>query len=155
MIEPGAWLSDAEADDRRWWQEHYGRSHDPTGLVSESNVLRYRPLPAVGLRVDRGTPTEHVERVRSAARRCGVPLVESWQAEETNDQFAVRLESLDVVRVRMLGRVGEAVREVANRRNIHLVDDPVTTSGRVELRHYLREQAVSETLHRFGNLVRR
>ena len=153
--DPGAWLSEAEADDRRWWQDHYGRSHDPTGLFCESNELRYRPLPAVGLRVDRGTPTEHVERVRSAARRCGVPVIESWQAQESDEEFAARLETLDVVRVRMLGRVGDAVREVANRRNIHLIDDPVTTSGRVELRHYLREQAVSETLHRFGNLVRR
>lgn len=153
--EPGAWLSEAETDDRRWWQDHYGRVHDPTGLFCESNELRYRPLPAVGLRVDRGTPTEHVERVRSAARRCGVPVIESWQAQESDEEFAARLETLDVVRVRMLGRVGDRVREVANRRNIHLIDDPVTTSGRVELRHYLREQAVSETLHRFGNLVRR
>ncbi len=155
LTEPGAWLQAAEADDHRWWAEHFSRGHDPTGLFCETNIFRYRPLPAVAMRVHAGTPTEAVERVRSAAKRCGVPVIESWAPQESDAEFAARLEWLDVSRVRMLGRVADEVREVANRRNIHLVDDPVTRSGRIELRYYLREQAVSETTHRFGNLVRR
>ncbi len=155
LTEPGAWLAAAEADDETWWAEHYSREHDPTGLFCETNILRYRPLPAIAVRVAVGTPTEHVERVRSAAMRCGVPVVESWAAQESDAEFANRLEGLDLSRVRMLDRVADVVRDVANRRNIHLIDDPVTRSGCIELRHYLREQAVSETTHRFGNLVRR
>lgn len=155
LTEPDVWLQDAKADDRRWWTDHYARDHDPTGLFCESNILRYRPLPAIAMRVATGTPTELVERVRAAASRCDVPLIESWAPQETDDEFAERLTWLDVTRVRMIGPVADSVREVANRRNIHLIDDPVTASGRIELRHYLREQAVSETTHRFGNLVRR
>ena len=30
---------------------------------------------------------------------------------------------------------------------------PVTRAGRIELQHYVREQSLSVTLHRFGNLV--
>lgn len=155
VTERDVWLTAALEDDRIWWTEHFGRDHDPAGLFCEANVFRYRPLPAVALRVSQGTPTEHVDRVRAAAARCGVPLVESWAPKESDAEFAARLESLDVTRVRALGRVGEAVRHVANRRNIHVAEDPVTASGRAELRHYLREQSISETTHRFGNLVRR
>ena len=155
VTERNAWLDAATSDDRVWWNEHFGREHDPTGLFCETNVFRYRPLPSVALRVAQGTPTEHVERVRAAAQRCGVPLVESWAPKESDEEFAARLETLEVARVRALGRVGDVVRAVANRRNIHLAEDPVTASGRAELRHYLREQAISETTHRFGNLVRR
>ncbi len=152
---PGSWLAGAAADDQQWWWEHYGREHDPTALFCERNVFRYRPLPAVAMRVAVGTPTEHTARVRAAAQRCGVPLIESWARHESDADFAARLERLDVTRVRVLGPVPDEVRAVAARRNIHLADDPVTASGRVELRHYLREQAVSETTHRFGNLVHR
>ncbi|MDZ7673954.1 MAG: bifunctional proline dehydrogenase/L-glutamate gamma-semialdehyde dehydrogenase [Acidimicrobiales bacterium] len=151
---PGEWFEAALADDDHWWIEHFGRGHDPTDLFCEANVFRYRPLPAVGLRVALGTPTEHVERVRAAAARCGVPLIESWEPQEDHESFAERLAWLPVHRVRVLGPINDAVRRAANERNIHLVDDPVTRSGRLELAHYLREQAVSETLHRFGNLVR-
>ena len=35
------------------------------------------------------------------------------------------------------------------------VDDrPMMLNGRIELPRYLREQAISETLHRFGNLIK-
>jgi len=32
-------------------------------------------------------------------------------------------------------------------------DDAVTADGRIELLHYLREQSISRTRHRYGNLV--
>ena len=53
----------------------------------------------------------------------------------------------------MLGDVDDEIRRAANAAGVHLAADPVTNSGRIELLHYLREQAVSRTLHRFGNLV--
>ncbi|MEZ5230803.1 MAG: hypothetical protein R2710_30265 [Acidimicrobiales bacterium] len=37
--------------------------------------------------------------------------------------------------------------------DMDVLDAPVVGNGRVELLHYLREQAISRTLHRFGNLV--
>ncbi len=147
------WLDSARADDDRWWAEEYGRGHDPSGLFCESNVFRYRPLPAVGLRIGRGVPTAHVERVRSAARRCGVPLVESWETDEDEASFAGRIGRLGAPRVRVLGPVSAELRRAAVAAGVHLADDPVTRSGRLELAHFLREQSVSETRHRFGNLV--
>ena len=147
------WLAAARADDDHWWAEEYGRGHDPAGLFCESNVFRYRPLPVVGLRVGRGVPTAHVERVRAAAQRCGVPLLESWETDEDEASFAARVGRLGTTRVRVLGPVSTELRQAAVAAHVHLADDPVTRSGRLELAHYLREQSVSETRHRFGNLV--
>jgi RHH-type transcriptional regulator, proline utilization regulon repressor / proline dehydrogenase / delta 1-pyrroline-5-carboxylate dehydrogenase len=142
-----------EASDRRWWQSVYGIGHDPSGLFCESNVLRYRPLPRVALRIGPGADEAAVERVRHAALTCGVPLVESHHATESEEALAARLGTLGVERVRVVGAVGEALRRAAPRARIHVDADPVTADGGVELRRYLREQVVTRTLHRFGNLV--
>lgn len=139
--------------DADWWRTVYGIDHDPTGLFCESNVLRYRPLPRVGLRIGAGADGTAVERVRHAAATCGVPLVESHHDDEGDGAFAARLAELDVERVRVLGSTTEEVRRAAIEARVHLAEDPVTDDGGVELRHYLREQAVTRTLHRFGNLV--
>jgi len=142
-----------EASDTTWWREVYGAELDPTGLPFESNVQRFRPLPRVGLRVGPSGTDVEVERVRHAAATCGVPLVESHHADEDDAAFAARLPDLGVERVRVVGGVGDEVRRAAAAAWVHLADDPVTADGGVELRTYLREQSVTRTLHRFGNLV--
>lgn len=35
------------------WNQHFSREHDPTGLISERNVFRYRPAKGVLLRLER------------------------------------------------------------------------------------------------------
>ncbi len=142
-----------EASDRRWWDAVYGVGHDPSGLFCESNVLRYRPLPRAALRIGHGADDRAVERVRHAAATCGVPLVESHHRTEDDAGFARRLAALDVERVRVVGSVDDVVRRAATGAGTHLDTDPVTDDGGVELRRYLREQVVTRTLHRFGNLV--
>jgi RHH-type transcriptional regulator, proline utilization regulon repressor / proline dehydrogenase / delta 1-pyrroline-5-carboxylate dehydrogenase len=37
---------------------------------------------------------------------------------------------------------------------ISVVDVPVLANGRLELRYYLREQALSQTVHRYGNVMK-
>jgi RHH-type transcriptional regulator, proline utilization regulon repressor / proline dehydrogenase / delta 1-pyrroline-5-carboxylate dehydrogenase len=160
VVQLGTWRPTGPLDrdvwrssDAAWWRTVYGVDHDPTGLFCESNILRYRPLPRVGLRIGAGADDVAVERVRDAAAACGVPLLESHHDDETDDAFAARLPGLDVERVRVVGATSDAVRRAAIEARIHLDDDPVTADGGVELRRYLREQAVTRTLHRFGNLV--
>ncbi len=148
-LEPAVW----QASDRHWWDREFGVEHDPTGLFCESNLFRYRPRSGVGLRVGVGADDREVDRVRDAARTCGVSLVESRTDQEDDDAFAGRLGELGVEQVRVVGAVSEAMRVAAAAAGIHLADEPVTADGRIELRHYLREQSVSRTLHRFGNLV--
>lgn len=146
------WLGEARASDERWWQQEYGVDHDPTALFCEANIFRYRARPLVGMRVGEGVDDVLVDRVRLAAARCGVPLLESTDDEDPA-AFVERLVAAGGDRTRVLGPVSERLRAAATEHHVHLADDPVTPSGRVELRHYLREQAISRTLHRFGNLV--
>ena len=56
-------------------------------------------------------------------------------------------------RLRVLGDVPEVVRLAAIEAHVPLIEAPVVSNGRIELRHYLLEQAISETTHRYGNLL--
>ena len=147
------WLAAARASDEAAWQAEFGAEHDPTGLFCESNILRYRPLARVALRAEPGAAPRDIERVRTAAHRCGVALIESHATDETSAEFAARLSSLDVQRIRVVGTCSQELRAAANEAGIHIADDPVTAEGRIELLHYLREQAISRTTHRYGNVL--
>ena len=147
------WLAAARASDKAAWQAEFGVEHDPTGLFCESNVLRYRPLARMALRAEADAAPRDIERVRTAADRCGVALIESLPAAETSPEFASRLASLDVQRIRVVGTCSQELRAAANEAGIHIADDPVTAEGRIELLHYLREQAISRTTHRYGNVL--
>ncbi|HLS33115.1 MAG TPA: aldehyde dehydrogenase family protein, partial [Brevibacterium sp.] len=75
---------------------------------------------------------------------------------ESADAFAARVAAGDVddtvgARIRVVGAVEDALREATvERPEVAVLEGPVTGSGAVELRHYVHEQAVSMTLHRFG-----
>ena len=153
----GTWTSrevtDYAVNDRQAWEAEFSQEHDPTGLFCEANIFRYRPLDSVGLWHDSRSDQSEIKRVRSAAATCGVPLVEPV-SDEDESVFVRRLGAAGIERVRVLGSLGDATRTEANRLEVHVADSPVTASGRIELQHYVREQAVSRTLHRFGNVGR-
>ena len=152
-ISDDEWLDAARASDEAAWNAEFGVEHDPSGVFCESNILRYRTLPGMALRAEADATRREIERVRAAAGRCSVPLAESHAADETSVAFAARLESLDIPRVRLVGTCSHQLRAAANKAGIQIADDPVTAEGRIELLHYLREQAVTRTLHRYGNLL--
>ncbi|MEZ5409950.1 MAG: bifunctional proline dehydrogenase/L-glutamate gamma-semialdehyde dehydrogenase [Acidimicrobiales bacterium] len=146
-------LADAAASDRQWWRDEYSVARDWAGLWCESNLFRYRPLPVVAIRVGPGSSSLAVTRVLRAAEVCGVPTLVSRAETESDDAFLGRLGLQGVTRVRALGEVSETLRRGAAARGVHLADDPVTADGYLELRHYVREQAVSRTTHRFGTVI--
>ncbi len=152
------WLRRARASDEAAWTTHVAVDHDETGLDCESNVFRYRPLPGITVRVQQDARPVDVARVLDATRRCGVVPTVSDAATESDADFAASLGSSGdhaVERVRLLGTTPPVVREAAFAAGIHVADDPVTSDGRIELLHYVREQSVSRTLHRYGNLLAR
>ena len=147
------WLAAARASDEAAWRAEFGVQHDPAGLFCESNILRYRPLPRVALRAEADAAPRDAERVRAAARRCNVALIESRAADETAATFAARLDALAIQRVRVAGTCSHELRAAGNEAGVHIADDPVTAEGRIELLHYLREQTVTRTTHRYGNVL--
>jgi len=148
-----AWLDRARTSDEAVWRGEIGAEHDRAGLRYEANVLRYRPLDRVAVRVEEGAAEHEVARVLAAVERCGVPVVLSRHGEERSAAFAARVAALGVDRIRVVGRATDDVLRAAAAAGVHVADDPVTADGLVELLHHVREQAISRTLHRYGNLV--
>jgi RHH-type proline utilization regulon transcriptional repressor/proline dehydrogenase/delta 1-pyrroline-5-carboxylate dehydrogenase len=142
-----------------WWDQHFGLDHDPTGLAAESNVFRYRPLSRVHVRLQGPDDLWAAEAAAEAARVAGVAVTFSTQApageiEVVDDAaLAQRLSSMALDRLRVLGPVADVLREAAADAGVELDDQPVTGHGRVELLRWVREQTVTRSRHRYGNIV--
>ena len=136
-----------------WWATWFGVDHDPSGLRSERNVLRYRSLQGVVLRVDQSVSADTVEVARAAARRCGVTVRVSDATNESEQDLRTRLTSSGAERVRSLVDVSDDFRLWLLDHTIGLDLAPVSNNGRIELGRWLKEQAISETTHRYGRLT--
>ena len=87
--------------------------------------------------------------VRSAIEAQGVPVL-----DEPGGVWAQRLARPETGRVRAVGvRAGDVLGAAGYRVSLAVWDGPVTGAGRLEMLPFLREQAVSITCHRFGNLI--
>ena len=142
-----------EGSYRSAWRDHFAVDHDPSGLRSESNVFRYRPCRGGVLR----SPTADeagTARARLAAEITGVPLVLSAADAEPDEAFAARLPELANAAdfLRCVDPLPDCVLRAAHAAGLNVIDAPLTGVGRVELRFWLREQAVSATLHRYGQV---
>lgn len=155
------WLDDAVASDEYWWQSEFGIDHDPSGLVVESNVFRYRARPEIVIRAPEGVDPVATVRVLAAATVCGTPALVSSAVGvpgvdaviESDHAFRASLPALDGVRVRHIGPAPADLQAAAWSAGVDLIDGPVMRSGRLEMLAHLREQAVSRTRHRFGNVL--
>ena len=154
---------------RYWWDHEFGVEHDPSQVLGESNVFRYRRMDRVLLRGGEDD-LDSVALVMLAAQCCGVELEWSIAAEgkEANrlaeaagvvlwvEPEEVLIEEMDAGKrafgVLRLLEEGTDLRVAAIRQGARIVSDAVLANGRLELRHYLREQSISETTHRYGNV---
>ncbi|WP_168582585.1 proline dehydrogenase family protein [Gephyromycinifex aptenodytis] len=86
-------------------------------------------------------------------------LLARWvDRAESSDDFLVRVERGEVQgRVRLVGQnpsLLTGLREEELNGDITLFDGPVLATGRRELLPLMREQALSQTMHRFGHLAK-
>jgi RHH-type proline utilization regulon transcriptional repressor/proline dehydrogenase/delta 1-pyrroline-5-carboxylate dehydrogenase len=114
------------------------------GLRAESNVLRYRPLPKVVLRVDDTVGEDEVAVAELAAATVGTP-VEVVAGDD------VPLDG--VTKLRLLGVPSPTLAAAAHRAGVVVDDNPVVDHGRIELRRWVREQSVARTRHRYGTVT--
>ncbi len=152
--------------------QHFASGFDASQLLGEDNVLRYRPLKELLMIVTPATSAQDLALTALAAAVAECPLrllavsgqvepgspVEAMAralgAEFADDQadFLHRIEHSDAERIRYLGSPPEAVRRIANVRDMHISTSPPLNAPRWELPRYLREQAVSVLFHRYGHL---
>ena len=163
-----SWLLDAVARDAHEWDEWFGRSTDIGGLERERNILRYRPAPtqvrgcadaklvdvarvvaaglvAAGDDISVCLDPSFGEGLGRALRSVGVAVTtasdEDWYA------------SLGAGRVRLVGgNPSRAADEVDGNPDLVVWANEVTSAPQIEFLPFLREQSVSVTAHRFGNV---
>lgn len=163
----------ASAGSYAWaWQSHFSLEHDPSQVRGEVNCFRYRPCKEPLLRVGENAEPIAVMQVLLAVRTTAQPLLISlapeqetiWQWLGTDAEMQVGVEDEAVLsrrlaageahdRLRIIGSCSQALRRAAHAAGVAVIDAPPLVNGRLELRYYLREQAVSQTVHRYGNLI--
>ena len=162
-----AQLAHSETSYRRAWAAHFSQEHDPSQVLGESNVFRYRPIRALAVCPAPDSPLLPLLQIRVAAELCGVPftiVVPPGAAiigdlKTHNLPFRVESDAIlakligDYERLRHLGQPSATLLQAAHAAHVPVLRDPVTRNGRLELRYYLREQAVTETMHRYGNIM--
>jgi RHH-type proline utilization regulon transcriptional repressor/proline dehydrogenase/delta 1-pyrroline-5-carboxylate dehydrogenase len=142
-------VSTAQTSLRDAWANHYSKDHDPTGLRSEHNILRYRPLSAVLVRTASDTSDTERAIVTEASRLSGTRLI--WSTP--GDGIEQQLPALGIERIRLLGDSEPDFLAAAHSALIAVDTAPVTGDGYTELAHWVKEQSISITRHRHGRLL--
>jgi len=154
------------------WRRHFSREHDPSAILGERNVFRYRPCRRVLIRAEATSTAGRLalQQVLLAALTCGVPVTISL-AREAQQPLVAEGAGVEVAtedeagliarlrapggfeRLRLLDPVSLDVRATAHEVGTVVIDAPALATGRLELRWYLREQTVSRVVHRYGNVM--
>ena len=161
----------AAAGNDAWWNaREFSVEHDPTGLRCESNHFRYRRFRRGLLRASAATCSDaELARLLLAARAIGTPVSLSLDQarpwlDGLGDEILIEEESALVRRLPALAEAGHfdliraphgslALKQAVITAGLRWADGPVLWNARVEWPAWLREQAVSETLHRYGNRI--
>jgi RHH-type proline utilization regulon transcriptional repressor/proline dehydrogenase/delta 1-pyrroline-5-carboxylate dehydrogenase len=159
-------LHAAAGSDAYWIRRHFGIGHDPSGLRSEANIFRYRPLGRVVVRVEADARPADAVRVLVAAVGSGctvqlslapgarqLPTPGLSAVTESAEELAKRLLARPPERVRVIGTCPAQLRRLTSA--CYVDTRPVVADGRVELLRYHREQAISRTMHRYGSVTER
>ncbi len=168
---PGAEIPAAQAGAsyERWWRRHFGQTTELAGLRAESNTLCYRPFPhGVLVRAAGDVEESQLEKALAASLVTGTPVRFSVAARravlarrgaetvvESEEAFTAGLGAGGGAggRLRLLGAAGPSVYGAAAEAGLSVLDEPMCSCGRIELVRWLREQAVTRSLHRYGNIV--
>ena len=159
-------LLEAVAGSDAWWiGREFSVEHDPSGLRCEANVFRYRRFRRALIRRGDGAGELEIARPILFAVAAGIPFALSmesappWLAglgielfRESEASLIARLAGghFDVLRA---PGAGDSLKSAAVDHGIRLHDGPVIWNARIEGPAWFREQAVSQTLHRYGNLI--
>lgn len=83
-----------------------------------------------------------------------MPLTISLRDEENDAQFIARLSALaeSAEFIRTITPPGDEVLQAAHDIGLNWINAPLLANGRIELTRWMREQSVSETRHRYGQI---
>ena len=143
--------------------------HDPSHVYGENNNFRYVPIKSVLVRT-KGMSDDDIAILLLGTKLCGVTLDLSMEQGRTwlqrmngyYDSLIVETEAELILRIKKEVKDGQVLRgngisetlsNTAILCGMKVLDRSVLANGRLELLGYLQEQTVSETMHRYGNLI--
>ncbi|PQO40691.1 proline dehydrogenase family protein [Blastopirellula marina] len=167
-ISGGEELRSAAQNYLYWWNTHFSREHDPSQLHGEGNHFRYRPLAFHAVRLTDGAEQLDALKAVVLCHLAGVHLqlsaasLPAWiqsLAQQKNislhtedaTTFVQRMGSQTGGSVRVLGNIASSEFQPLHTQANRLVASVVLANGRLEWLNYLKEQSVTEIVHRHGN----
>ena len=160
-----------------WFEQVFGQERDFFHLRGQDNILRFRPINNLVVRLDgQDTLFETLARVAAAkasgtsysisappdldnevteflAGRYGRQLLGEDELTIQNDtELISTLSAVGRLRYSGPGRVPEPVMAAAAETGLYISQTPVYMEGRIELLQYFQQQSVCNNYHRYGNL---
>lgn len=163
-------LRAAAGSQAKWWAEEFSIEHDPSQIHGESNIFRYIPETSIIFRAESKVSNDDLGIVMMAAKLIGanlqisLPEHKSWLGEFTEQYVNIVIETLEELEARFpqLASKGKYLRypgctiettRKAEQAGLVVLQRKVIANGRLELLSYFREQSVTETVHRYGNII--
>jgi len=164
-----------------YWQEReFGKAKDFFHLRGQDNLHRYLPVEGLTIRIH-GVDTLFEVLGRIAAGRVagcrmqvsiptglengvlrflfgpkGAPFIRGIPVLFQDDAaMTAAFGTLKRIRYAAPDRVSRGVLDGAARSGVHIACSPVMMEGRIELLHYVQNQSLCDTYHRYGNLGER
>lgn len=157
----------------KWWNEEFGVSHDPSNCHGETNIFRYIPASRTVLRIEESMEDADIAIALLASVQAGTPITLSM-AKERKWLKAANLPEGATITVETRQNYRKHFAEWAEQDaivrdpsadacthgdahlcNLRLLKRPILANARIELLGYCKEQTVTETTHRYGNIVMR
>ena len=155
-----------------WWACEFSIEHDPSQIHGETNHFRYRRRPWHLLRFSEdwtGDCKINSSLIALACQTVGTQLLlsatqldhelvrfaKSVGAKvvfETNEELVDRLREMKGGTLRFFGACDRSQFSPSAIGNLPILNSTALANGRIELLNYLKEQSISETVHRYGNL---
>ena len=160
----------AAGSQSKWWNEEFSKEHDPSQIYGENNIFRYVPIAKETVRVNDMSDGDLAVMIIAAklagthltlSMAKGRPWLNAMEAQgwdlimETEEELIKRINAggKDIEYLRIIDKPSLELASALNANDIVLLTRPVLANGRWELLNYFREQAISETIHRYGNIV--
>ena len=160
-----------------WLDREFTQERDICRIRGESNIVRYRNVNSVLLRLESEESVHAICASIAAIKMAGAKLYLSvpadisspsllWLAEhhsvllDIEDSFAQEDENrlrqtmrqVDKIRYLNAENVSPKVYRHSADNALYISSEPFIPHGRIELMHYFREQSISHSYHRYGNL---
>ncbi len=162
-----------ERDDyRNIWRDVFSVKSDVSRVMGQDNLFDHVPCAGLCVLVTNNAVAAELQLVFDALRVCRIAAEIATvdapadclhvirgahhhiHTQHAADDLVDHLKARACRRIRVVGDLSDKLLRALMTLDIHVEQSPVSNSGFIELRHYLRERSLSLNYHRYGSLSR-